>query len=204
LFSGAKKNIDSAANDLQYREKLSSISQFSNFGTLFKSSSVINLTEEETEYNVSCIKHIYDKHIVFQFNCTNTLNDQLLENVHMMMQPDIDGLIQVADIPADKLDYGVTNSLYVAFEQQDPDDELATNVTFSNTLVFQVKDCDPITGEADPEGYEDEYQVEEIEVATNDYIRSDYIPNYMELNDNQITETFALNKEKAPSLKGRV
>lgn len=201
LFSGAKKDIDSASNDLQYREKLSSISQFSNFGTLFKSSSVINLTEEETEYNVSCIKHIYDRHIVFQFNCTNTLNDQLLENVHMMMQPDIDGLIQVADIPADKLDYGVTNSLYVAFEQQDPDDELATNVTFSNTLVFQVKDCDPITGEADPEGYEDEYQVEEIEVATNDYIRPDYIPNYMELNDNQITETFALNKEKAPSLK---
>ena len=31
--------------------------------------------------------------------------------------------------------------------------------TFSCTLKFIVKDCDPNTGEADDEGYEDEYVV---------------------------------------------
>lgn len=31
--------------------------------------------------------------------------------------------------------------------------------TFSNTLKFVVKDCDPNTGEPDDEGYEDEYVV---------------------------------------------
>ncbi|OAD06406.1 hypothetical protein MUCCIDRAFT_72417 [Mucor lusitanicus CBS 277.49] len=210
--SGAKKNTAPASADLQYGEKLSSISQFANYGTLFKSTAVMHLTEEETEYTVSCVKHIFDKHIVFQFDCTNTLNDQVLENVHMMMQPNIDeegeavvGLIQVADIPADRLEYGVTQSLYVAFEQQDPDDELATHVVFSNTLVFQVKDCDPATGEADPEGYDDEYQVEAVQVATNDYIRPDYCnqQDYEALlgQQHQQVETFALDKDKAPSLK---
>ncbi|CAO3648471.1 unnamed protein product [Mucor fragilis] len=207
--SGAKKNTAPASVDFQYGEKLSSISRFATYGALFRSTAAIHLTEEETEYTVSCIKHIFDKHIVFQFDCTNTLNDQVLENVHMMMQPNSDkgegevvGLIQVADIPADRLEYGVTQSLYVAFEQQDPDDELATQVVFSNTLVFQVKDCDPTTGEADPEGYDDEYQVEAVEVATNDYIRPDYIEDYEALLDqNQVVETFALDKDKAPSLK---
>ena len=31
--------------------------------------------------------------------------------------------------------------------------------TFSCTLKFIVKDCDPNTGEADDEGYDDEYVV---------------------------------------------
>ncbi|GAN07566.1 coatomer subunit gamma [Mucor ambiguus] len=207
--SGAEKNTAPASVDSQYGEKLSSISEFAHYGARFKSTAEIHLTEEETEYTVSCIKHIFDKHIVFQFDCTNTLNDQVLENVHMMMQPNIDeegevvGLVQVADIPADRLEYGVTQSLYVAFEQQDPDDELATHVVFNNTLVFQVKDCDPTTGEADPEGYDDEYQVEAVEVATNDYIRPDYIEDYEALlKQNQVVETFALDKDKAPSIQG--
>ena len=31
--------------------------------------------------------------------------------------------------------------------------------TFSCTLKFKVKDCDPNTGEPDDDGYEDEYVV---------------------------------------------
>ena len=101
---------------------------FPSFGTLFKSSTSIPLTESETEYVINCIKHTFSKHIVFQFDCTNTLNDQLLENVHMVMQPEIDGLIQVAEIPAEKLEYGNTGVIYVAFEQEDPE-ELGTGKT---------------------------------------------------------------------------
>lgn len=184
-----------------YASQLSS--HFSAFGTLFKSSAPIPLTESETEYVVNCIKHTFAKHIVFQFDCTNTLNDQLLENVHMVMQPEIDGLIQVAEIPAEKLEYGVTGVIYVAFEQEDPD-ELG-NVSFTNTLTFEVKDCDPTTGEADPEGYNDEYQVEDVEVTTSDYIRTSYISNFAEeyenLAEGEVVDTFALDREKAPNLK---
>lgn len=41
----------------------------------------MQLTEAETEYVVRCIKHTFDRHMVFQFDCTNTLNDQLLQKV---------------------------------------------------------------------------------------------------------------------------
>ena len=38
-------------------------------------------------------------------------------------------------------------------------DFVTVTSTFSNTLKFIVKDCDPNTGEPDEEGYEDEYVV---------------------------------------------
>ncbi|KAI8880513.1 Coatomer, gamma subunit [Backusella circina FSU 941] len=187
-----------------YAEQLSSVADFSTYGALFKSSpKPIELTESETEYVVHCIKHTFARHIVFQFNCTNTLNDQLLEQVHMVMQPEIEGLVQVAEVPAAALEYSVPGVIYVAFEQEDPE-ELA-NVSFTNTLRFIVKDCDPTTGEADEEGYDDEYQVEDMEVSTNDYIRPMFVSNFAEefekLQENEVIDTFALDKDKAPSLK---
>jgi coatomer protein complex subunit gamma len=106
-----------------YAEQLSSVADFSSFGALFKSSAKpIELTESETEYVVHCIKHTFARHVVFQFNCTNTLNDQLLEQVHMVMQPEIDGLVQLAEVPADTLEYNVPGVIYVAFEQEDPEE----------------------------------------------------------------------------------
>lgn len=79
---------------------------------------------------------------------------------------------------------------------------------FTNTLKFEVKDCDPSTGEADPEGYEDEYQVEDIEVTTSDYIRPAYISDFNQTfealgTEHEVIDTFALDKEKASSLKGK-
>ncbi len=46
-----------------------------------QSSPIVELTEAETEYSVDVIKHIYPGHVVFQFNCTNTIAEYLLENV---------------------------------------------------------------------------------------------------------------------------
>lgn len=119
--ASAHTNISNLDQQAMYADKLSC--HFSSFGSLFKSSSQpIPLTESETEYVVTCVKHTFSKHFVFQFNCTNTLNDQLLEDVHMVMQPEEDGLIQVVEIAAEKLEYDVTNIIYVAFEQQDPEE----------------------------------------------------------------------------------
>lgn len=56
-------------------------------GPLFRSSEVVELTESETEYVVRCVKHCYAKHAVLQFDCLNTLNDQLLENVRVQLDP---------------------------------------------------------------------------------------------------------------------
>ncbi|KAL9269657.1 Coatomer subunit gamma-like protein, partial [Drosera capensis] len=64
-----------------YEKLLSSVPEFLSYGKLFKSSAPVELTEAETEYSVNVVKHIFDGHIVFQYNCTNTIPEQLLENV---------------------------------------------------------------------------------------------------------------------------
>ena len=46
----------------------------------------VALTESETEYGVSCIKHVFAGHVVLQFNLSNTLNDQKLENVRVVLE----------------------------------------------------------------------------------------------------------------------
>jgi coatomer subunit gamma len=51
------------------------------FCPLFQSSAPVELTEAETEYSVNVVKHIFDRHVVLQYNCTNTIPEQLLEQV---------------------------------------------------------------------------------------------------------------------------
>jgi coatomer protein complex subunit gamma len=43
------------------------------------------LTEEDTEYVIHAIKHVFPSHLVVQFNCTNTIKEQRLENVTVLM-----------------------------------------------------------------------------------------------------------------------
>lgn len=49
--------------------------------SFLQSSTPFELTEAETEYSVNVVKHIYDGHVVLQYNCTNTIPEQLLEEV---------------------------------------------------------------------------------------------------------------------------
>lgn len=46
-----------------------------------QSSPLVELTEAETEYSVNAVKHIYPQYVVLQFNCTNTIKEQLLDDV---------------------------------------------------------------------------------------------------------------------------
>lgn len=58
-------------------------------GPIFQSSSSpVELTESETEYVVNCVKHVYNRHVILQFNVTNTMEDQLLENISVEVEGD--------------------------------------------------------------------------------------------------------------------
>merc|ERR1712112_180589 len=131
-----------------------------NLGPLFKSSQPVELTESETEYVVQCIKHVYPEHIVLQLDCTNTLNDQLLENVMAELEPP-EGWDMVAEITCPKLEYNVSGTCYIVLKTPEEVSECVGTLTAS--LKFTVKDCDPTTGEPDTEeGYNDDYQLEDI------------------------------------------
>uniref|UniRef100_A0AAR2M4K7 Coatomer subunit gamma n=1 Tax=Pygocentrus nattereri TaxID=42514 RepID=A0AAR2M4K7_PYGNA len=138
-----------------YQEQLAGIPEFQSLGPLFKSSEPVQLTEAETEYVVRCIKHTFATHMVFQFDCTNTLNDQLLQRVLVQMEPS-EAYEVVHHVPAPSLPYNQPGSSYTLVRLPD-DDPTAVSCTFSCTMKYLVRDCDPNTGEPDDDGYDDEY-----------------------------------------------
>jgi len=195
-LGGARKPKETTASKHDiYAEQLSRIEQFSNLGNLFKSSDPIELTESETEYVVKCVKHIFPNHIVLQFDCTNTLNDQILENVTVQVEGE-DENIQPFYVPCESLQFEKQGTTYACYETAEDDDEVAT--CLSCTMKFVVRDCDPNTGEKDDVGYEDEYALEDVEMTVGDHVmkvaQSNFIVAWEELGEeNQLLETFQLD-----------
>ncbi|KAL2460142.1 Coatomer subunit gamma [Abeliophyllum distichum] len=131
-----------------YERLLSSIPEFASCGKLFKSSVPVELTEEETEYAVNVVKHIFDQHVVFQYNCTNTIPEQLLENVTVIVDAsEAEEFSEVASKSLRSLPYDTPGQIFVAFEKPQG---VPTVGKFSNMLRFTVKEVDTSTGE--PEG----------------------------------------------------
>ncbi|XP_063797227.1 coatomer subunit gamma-1 [Pseudophryne corroboree] len=160
-----------------FQEQLAAVPEFKSLGPLFRSSpEPVALTESETEYVVRCTKHTFVNHLVFQFDCTNTLNDQILENVTVQMEP-TEGYEVLCYVPVKALSYNQPGTCYtlVSIPEEDPS---AYACTFSCMLKFTVKDCDPNTGEAEDEGYDDEYVLEDIEVTVVDHIQKVLKPNF--------------------------
>ncbi|KAI8027566.1 Coatomer subunit gamma-2 [Camellia lanceoleosa] len=159
-----------------YEKLLSSIPEFSSFGKLFKSSAPVELTEAETEYAVNAVKHIFDRHVVFQYNCTNTIPEQLLENVTVIVDAsDAEEFTEVSTKPLRSLPYDSPGQTFVLFEKPEG---VPTVGKFSNMLKFIVKEVDPTTGEAEEDGVEDEYQLEDLEVVAADYVLNVGVSNF--------------------------
>ncbi|CAB80162.1 Nonclathrin coat protein gamma-like protein [Arabidopsis thaliana] len=157
-----------------YERLLSSIPEFAAFGKLFKSSLPVELTEAETEYAVNVVKHIFDSHVVFQYNCTNTIPEQLLERV---LNIEAEEFSEVTSKALNSLPYDSPGQAFVVFEK--PAGVPAVG-KFSNTLTFVVKEVhvDPSTGEAEDDGVEDEYQLEDLEVVAGDYMVKVGVSNF--------------------------
>uniref|UniRef100_A0A2I2ZWD8 Coatomer subunit gamma n=1 Tax=Gorilla gorilla gorilla TaxID=9595 RepID=A0A2I2ZWD8_GORGO len=105
-----------------FQEQLAAVPEFRGLGPLFKSSpEPVALTESETEYVIRCTKHTFTNHMVFQFDCTNTLNDQTLENVTVQMEP-TEAYEVLCYVPARSLPYNQPGTCYtlVALPKEDP------------------------------------------------------------------------------------
>lgn len=182
-----------------YAEQLSRIKEFSVLGTLFKSSQPVELTEPETEYVISCVKHTFEKHMVFQFDCVNTLNDQVLEDVTVQVEPS-DGFDVIAYVPCPILKYNEPGITYACASMPDDDDAEVTT-SLGCTMKAIIKDCDPNTMEIDEEGYEENYQIEDIDVTVADHVqkilKSNFSAAWDELgNGCELEETYSLSSMK--------
>jgi len=203
-------------------QQLAQVPELASYGTVINSSKPVQLTENETEYQVSCVKHVFREHIVFQvrishvlpprmdfevpqFNVSNTMPDTVLEQVSVIMQPPADsGVTEDFIIPIPALSSASSPGIvYVSFTREAPEEYVTAS--FPCVLKFISKEVDPATGEPEAEGYEDEYQLEEVELAAGgDYI----IPSYSNFSSEwdrlrtgtSITETFTLSSME--SIKG--
>lgn len=174
--SGPSSSPAPTASETQsaYASQLVEVPEFSEYGQVLRSSSKpVELTERETEYVVTSVKHIFSEHIVFQFNVRNTVDAVHLENVVVVMQPGEDGdLIEDFIIPASSVGPNSDGVVYVSFTRSNP--SVYATGSFGNTLKFVSKEVDPESGEPEEEGYDDEYQLEEIDIGAGDYI----VPSY--------------------------
>lgn len=137
-------NKDTASG---YAEALYKVPEFSDFGPVVRSSRPIPLTEDETEYVVNCVKHVFAEHVVFQFNITNTLDDQRLANVSVMMEAGQELLLEeVAVVPAPAVAYrsDTPGVCYVAMQRNV--DAGFPSVSFMCEMKFDVIDVDAATG----------------------------------------------------------
>jgi len=203
---GAETAASATAAAQKHAAQLQAIPELASYGGVLKSSSVVELTESETEYVVSAVKHLFEDHVVLEFQIKNTLPETVLTDVSVVSTPaDEDGDVQLEEdfiIPAPKLVTNEPGTVYVSFKRLETDSQFVAT-TFTNVLKFTSKEIDPTTGEPEEgDGYDDEYQVEDLELTGADYV----VPVYAGSFDNvweqagageEATETLQLSNTKS-------
>ncbi|CRG85762.1 putative coatomer subunit gamma [Talaromyces islandicus] len=203
--NGAAEGAASAAAATQkYAEQLARIPELKEYGTLLKSSSTVELTESETEYVVSAVKHVFKEHVVLQYNIKNTLPDTILEDVTVVATPADEEEVLEEDftVPCPKLPTNEPGIVYVAFKKISEESAFPI-ASFTNNLKFTSKEIDPSTGEPEDSGYEDEYQVEDLDLTGSDYVIPNFAGSFDHVweqtgaNGEEASETFQLSNVKS-------
>lgn len=189
-----------------YAETLYKIPEFAMLGALFRSSVSVPLTESESEYRVTCVKHIFSEHVVFQFNFMNTLDDVILENVYVEMEGDDNGYEVKFVIPTPTLECNVTGSSYVCMKR---DPEMGfPSINFTCNMKFDLKEV--ADGIVDETGYPEEYPIEDIDIGASDFMARigvrDFRSSWELIGDSSdVMETFALSfKSVEDGVKGLI
>ncbi|KAI4907923.1 hypothetical protein J4E90_009331 [Alternaria incomplexa] len=202
--AGADAAANAASNAQKYATELQKIPELAAHGSVLKSSDVVELTESETEYVVTAIKHIFKDHIVIQYDIKNTLEDTVLMDVEMVVTPEDDGDVQLEEefvIPAPKLVTNEPGTVYVSFKRLETESQFIA-ASFTNVLKFTSKEIDPSTNEPEEgDGYPDEYQVEDLYLTGADYVVPAYAGSFDNVweqsNGDSATETLQLGNMKS-------
>ncbi|KAL8995546.1 MAG: hypothetical protein Q9169_004748 [Polycauliona sp. 2 TL-2023] len=192
-----------AAAAQKHAQSLSQIPELKSHGSLLSSSAVIELTESEMEYVVTVVKHVFKENVVLQYEIKNTLPDTVLEEVSVMATPseDDESLEEEFIIPVAKLPTGQPGTVYVSFKKAGDSPYPVTS--FTNVVKFTSKEIDPTTGEPDDSGYEDEYQIEDVELSGSDYVLPAYAGSFDHVweqtgaNGDEASETLQLSNTKS-------
>eukprot|EP00980_Cylindrotheca_fusiformis_P012278 scaffold3001_cov122-Cylindrotheca_fusiformis.AAC.3 len=176
------------------------IPELASLGRAFRSARPVPLTELETEYVVACTKHIFQNHVVLQFSVQNTIDDQRLDNVTVLVDDShADAFTASGEVPVSGIKYGENKSCFTVLERN-PDVELSPS-QFTCELRFTVVQVDPASGEEEGETFEEEYPLEDLEISTSDFMAKVTVPDFRKAweaagNVNEVLEKFALQFRK--------
>lgn len=203
-MNGAAEAVTSTTNAAQrYTDIFARIPELKAYGQVLKSSTPVELTESETEYVVTAVKHVFKDNIVLQYDIKNTLEATVLENVLVVASPqDDDGELEDDFvIPAPQLKTNEPGVVYVAFKKPGGEDSFPIT-SFTNALKFTSKEVDPSSGEPEDTGYDDEYEIEGLELGGADYIIPAFAGNFDHIwegtgaNGEEASETLVLSNMK--------
>lgn len=174
------------------------IPELNDLGRVFRSTQSIALTEVEAEYVIHCIKHIFSNHVVLQFLVQNTLEDQIMQNVHVNIGTDSSVFSVIGEIPATNICYGVTSSCFSILER-DVDSPMES-AEFHCELKFSVIQIDTSTGDEEGEPYDEEYPIDAVVISPSDFIVKttslDFRKEWDELgNEHEILQKYGLQEK---------
>lgn len=189
--SGAEADAAASAAAIKYNDELSQIPEIKAYGKLMKSSPVVELTESETEYVVTVVKHIFSEHIVLQYDVRNTVDELVMDEVSVVATPSDEGeLEEDFIIPAARIVVDQPGTIYVSFKKVNGESSFPTS-SFTNVLKFLYKEIDPSTQEPEETGFDDDYQVEDFDLTGSDYVVPAFAGNF-----NHIWEQVGANGEE--------
>ena len=191
--TGGARGSGAAGGGGSLTDALYAVPEFSKLGRVFRSCKPVALSEDETEYVVTCIKHVFGGGrgerpvLVLQFDVTNTLNDQLAKDAHVVVVPSDGYWAEHAVVKCDELRYGAPGTCFASFVLESDGDgggsfgmpEDAFDAVFECTLTFTAVDINPDTGEGeDDEGYGEEFPLEDVELGVKDFMAPRRVPSF--------------------------
>jgi coatomer protein complex subunit gamma len=176
------------------------IPELADMGRAFRSSPPVPLSEMETEYVVQCTKHIFPNHVVLQFSVQNTIADQRLDNVTVLVDDsETEVFTASGEIACEGIKYGETKNCFTILER-DVGAALVPS-TFTCELRFTVVQVDPASGEEEGDTFEEEYPLEDLEITTSDFMAKVSVPDFRKSwdtigNEAEVLEKYALQFKK--------
>lgn len=151
----------------KYAEELAKIPETEGYGKLLHSSQPIPLTDEEMEYVVKAVVHIFESNVVVQYDVKNTYNC-VLDLIDAIAEPDEEGLEEEWRKPIIQLKTGEQDSAYVGFGNSAG----LWLGAITSRLQFMFKE------EEDDEGSPEEYAMDDLEITPAIYVRPTFIGSF--------------------------
>jgi coatomer subunit gamma len=157
------------------------VPELASAGKLFRTSRAVRLTEEECEYLVSVRKHIFSRHVIFDFEITNTVQGVELQRVtvDMVPTPPASGAAWATEavVAAPAARHNVPVHAYVSMSRVDAAAFPAT--TWACTLRYQPVDVDIETGEPQEEAsFDEEFPIEQLRISPADFVIPKELPDF--------------------------